>query len=70
MRGYAGARPPAWLTTLILAKEWGCPPWEVAAMRGGLKWAARWQAWQAQIDKAREMDRKQGERRAKMKQVR
>jgi len=31
-----------WATELVLAKEWGCPPWVVH--RGPLVWIARWSA--------------------------
>ena len=51
--------------TLQLAKEWGILPEEIARMRGGLKWAARWSAYQEAIKKNDEMQRKIAEKKAR-----
>jgi len=38
---YHGGTPPIWVGVLMLAREWGTPPWEIA---GGSKvvWLVRW----------------------------
>lgn len=53
---YGKPGAPAWLTALQLAeKGWGHPE-DIMRRRGSIKWAARWAAYQEQVQKSRKMD--------------
>ena len=37
---------PRWLTPLLIAEQWGVPPWEVESAKGGARWVSRYVALQ------------------------
>lgn len=47
-----GGAPPLWVVVLMAAREWGCPPWEIAEGGSRLLWFNRWSYWTGQLHKA------------------
>ena len=51
-----GARIPAWVMVLQMAERWGCPPWEIAAHPGALRWITRQSFYNEQLRRVMDED--------------
>jgi len=55
---YGGGGAPAWVEVLQMAEAWGQHPDDIMHRPGGLRWAARWGAYQRALARIRAMDKR------------